>query len=162
MHKSRWNLALGIGLILAVVLACNWSASTANISSLKVSKDEDGKTEASNFGPGDKIYAVAIISNNPGKQSVVFRVLYDDVKGMKSGDMVEGATKTLEVDGSRPAVFWITLPPEGFANGRYKFDVVMKNDKGEQKDQKAATFNVAGFSAASAAPAAPSATDEEK
>lgn len=156
MRKSRWNLALGMGLILAVVLACNWSASTANISSLKISKDEDGKNEASNFGPGDKIYAVATISNNPGKVSVTFRVLYDDVNGKKSGDMVEGAEKTLEVDGSRPAIFWITLPSGGFANGRYKFDVVMKNDSGVQKDQKSGTFNVSGFSTA------PSTTDEEK
>jgi hypothetical protein len=155
MHKSRWNFALGMGLILSVVVACNWSASTANISSLKVSKDEDAKTEASNFGPGDKIYAVAAISNNPGKQSVTFRVLYDDVSGKKSGDMVEGAEKTLEVDGSRPAIFWITLPSAGFSNGRYKFDVVMKNEKGEQKDQKSATFNVSGFSSA------PPAKDEE-
>jgi len=153
MHKSRWNLTLAMGLILAVAAACNWS--TANISSLKVSKDEEGKNEASNFGPGDKIYAVAQISNNPGKQSVKFRVLYDDVKGQKSGDVVQGAEKTLEVDGSRPAIFWITLPPAGFENGRYKFDVVMTNEKGEQKDQKSATFNVSGFTA-------PAASEEQK
>lgn len=148
MHKSRWSLALGMGVVLLVALACNWSASTANISSLKLSKDEEAKTETTNFGPGDKIYATAVISNNPGKQSVKFRVLYDNVEGMKSGDLVQGAEKTLEVDGSRPAIFWITLPSGGFANGRYKVDVVMMNEKGEQKDQKSATFNVSGFSTA--------------
>lgn len=151
MHKSRWNLALGMAMISLVVLACNWS--TANISSLKISKDEDGKTEASNFGPGDKVYAVATISNNPGKQSVIFRLVYDDVKGMKSGDLVQNMEKTLEVDGSKPAVFWVTLPSEGFSNGRYKVEVVMKNENGEQKDQKSGTFNVSGFSAGPATPA---------
>jgi hypothetical protein len=154
MHKSRWNLALGMGMVLLIVLACNWS--TANISSLKITKDEEGKNEASNFGPSDKVYAVATISNNPGKQSVTFRLLYDDVKGMKSGDLVQDLEKSLEIDGSKPAVFWVTLPSSGFPNGRYKVDVVMKNEKGEQKDQKSATFNVSGFSTA------PATTDEEK
>lgn len=149
MQKSRWSLALGVGMIFLVVLACNWSS--ANISSFKISKDEDGKTEASNFGPGDKVYAVAVISNNPGKQSVTFRLLYDDVKGQKAGELVQNMEKTLEIDGSRPAVFWVTLPPAGFPNGRYKIDVVMKNEKGEQKDQKSGTFTVSGFTTTPAA-----------
>ena len=156
MQKSKWNLALGIGVVLAVVLACNWSASTANISSLKISKDAEGKNETSDFGPSDKIYAVAQISNNPGKQSVKFRLLYDDVKGSKSGDLVQDLEKTLVVDGSQPAIFWVTLPSGGFPNGRYKIDVVMLNEKGEQKDQKSATFNVSGFTTT------PAAADEEK
>lgn len=143
MYKSRGNLVLGIGLVLSLVIACNWS--TANIKSLKISKDEAGKEEKSNFGPGETAYAVAEIANNPGKQSVKFRLLYDDVKGKKSGDLVEGLEKTLEVDGSRPALFWITLPSSGFANGRYKIDVAMLNENGEQKDQESATFDVSGF-----------------
>lgn len=143
MHKSRWNLALGLAFMMAVALACNYS--TANISSLKISKDEKATTEASDFKPGDKVYAVAQISNNPGKQKVKFRVLYDDVKGQKSGEMLPGAEKTLEADGDKAATFWIELPTSGFQNGRYKVDVTMSNEQGEQKDQKSATFNVAGF-----------------
>ncbi len=153
MHKSRWNLALGLALMAAVALACNWS--TANIGSLKISKDEKASTEASDFKPGEKVYAVAQISNNPGKQKVKFRVLYDDVKGQKSGELVQGAEKTLEVDGDKAATFWITLPSSGFENGRYKMDVTMSNEQGEQKDQKSATFNVSGFTQGRA-PSAPS------
>ena len=89
MHSTRWNVVLVAGLIVALSVACNWS--TANIGSFKISKDEAGKEETSNFGPGQKVYAVAEISNNPGKQSVKFRVLYDDVKGKKAGDMMPGA-----------------------------------------------------------------------
>jgi hypothetical protein len=147
MLRTRWNVLIGIIFVLALALACNWS--TANIGSLKISKDEAGKQETNKFGPGDKVYAVAEISNNPGKQSVKFKVMFDDVKGMKSGDVVQNAEKTLEVDGSNPAVFWITLPSSGFSNGRYKVDVTMSNENGEQKDQKSATFEVAGFSSES-------------
>ena len=65
-----------MGLLLGVVLACG--ATTANISSLKVSTDEQGKNEAKSFKPGDKVYAVAPIANNGGTVQTKFRILYDD------------------------------------------------------------------------------------
>ena len=143
MTKSKLDLVLGLGMALVVVLAC--SATTANISSLKISSDEAGKTEAKSFKPGDKIYAIANIANNGGKVQAKFRVLYDDVAGQKAGELVQGAEKTLDIEGSRPAVFWITLPPAGFDNGRYKVEVSMLTESGEQKDQKTATFDIAGY-----------------
>jgi len=143
MRKNTWNVMLGLGMMLAFLLACN--ASTANIGSLKVSTDEEGKNEAKNFKPGDKIHAVAQIANNPGKVQAKFRLLFDDVEGQTAGTMVPGAEKTLEVDGSRPAIFWVTLPASGFENGRYKFEVSMLTESGEQKDQKTATFEVSGY-----------------
>src|SRR5262245_34809875 len=141
MPKNRWDLIFSFGLLLAVVLAC--SGTTANISRLKVSNDEKGTNEAKSFKPGDKVYAVAQISNNGGTVQTKFRILYDDVEGQSAGTPVPGAEKTLDVEGDRPAIFWITLPPEGFKNGRYKVDVAMLYS-GEQKDQKSATFDVSG------------------
>ena len=143
MKTNRWNFALAVGLFLGALLACN--ATTAHISSLKVATDEEGKNEAKSFKPGDKVYAVAQISNNPGKVQAKFRILYDDVKGQQSGEVVEGAEKTLDIDGSRPAIFWITLPGRGFNNGRYKVEVSMLTENGQQKDQKSSTFDVSGY-----------------
>jgi hypothetical protein len=143
MKTNRWNFALAVGLFLGALLACN--ATTAHIGSLKVATDEEGKNEAKSFKPGDKVYAVAQISNNPGKVQAKFRILYDDVKGQQSGELVEGAEKTLDIDGSRPAIFWITLPGRGFNNGRYKVEVSMLTENGQQKDQKSSTFDVSGY-----------------
>jgi len=143
MKTNRWNFALAVGLFLGALLACN--ATTAHIGSLKVATDEEGKNEAKSFKPGDKVYAVAKISNNPGKVQAKFRILYDDVKGQQSGEVVEGAEKTLDIDGSRPAIFWITLPGRGFNNGRYKVEVSMLTENGQQKDQKSSTFDVSGY-----------------
>lgn len=143
MRGLKWDTGITLCLLLAVVLAC--SATTANISSLKVSTDEEGKNEATSFKPGDKAYAIAQISNNVGKVKAKFRVLVDQVDGQTSGTLVPGAEKTLDVDGSRPAIFWVTLPADGFDNGRYKFEVSMLTESGEQKDQKTATFNVTGY-----------------
>jgi hypothetical protein len=139
MRKSI-NSGIGLGLLLAIVLACG--ATTANISSLKMSNDEAGQNETKSFKPGDKIYTTAQIANNGGKVDVKWRILYDD--GDKAGQPVPGAEKTLEVEGNRPATFWITLPPAGFKDGRYKSEVSMIYS-GEQKDQKTATFDVSGY-----------------
>ena len=145
MHTNKRVSVLALGMLLAVLLACNFSASTANIRSLKVSKDEAAKNEATSFKAGDTVYAVADIANNVGKVQAKFRILYDDVPGQKAGTLLEGAEKTLDVEGSRPAIFWIKLPAGGFRDGRYKFEVTMLNEKGEQKDQKTATFDVSGY-----------------
>jgi hypothetical protein len=134
------NSVVGLGLLLAVVLACG--ATTANISSLKLSSDKAGKNETKTFKPGDDVYTVGQISNNGGKVEVKWRILYDE--GDKAGQTVPGAEKTLEADGDQPFVFWITLPSAGFKDGRYKSEVSMTYG-GEQKDQKSATFEVSGY-----------------
>ena len=108
MQRNKWHMLLGGGLLVAVVLACG--ATTANIKSFKISTDEQGNNEARSFAPGDKVYAVAQIGNNGGKVETKFRILYDDVEGKQSGTQVPGAEKTLEVEGDRPAIFWVTLP----------------------------------------------------
>lgn len=140
MLNNKFSLALAFGLLAAVVLACG--ATTANISKLTISSDEAGKNETKSFKPGDKVYTVAQISNNGGKVDAKWRLLYDD--GDKAGQPVPGAEKTLEVEGDRPAVFWLSLPPAGLDNGRYKSEVSMIYS-GEQKDQKSATFNISGY-----------------
>jgi hypothetical protein len=143
MKTNKWSFAIAVGMFIAVVLAC--SASTANISSLKIATDEDGKNEVKSFKPGEKLYVVARIANNPGKVQLKFRILYDDVKGETSGNAVPGLEKTLDVDGSKSVFFWVTLPPGGDINGHYKAEVTMLNEKGEQKDQKTGTFELTGY-----------------
>src|ERR1051325_2923042 len=138
--RQNINLIVGLGLLLGVALACG--ATTANISSLKLSTDKAGKNETKTFKPGDEIHTVGQISNNGGKVDVKWRILYDE--GDKAGQPVPGAEKSLEAEGDQPFVFWITLPPAGFRNGRYKSEVSMMYS-GEQKDQKSATFEVSGY-----------------
>lgn len=138
--RKNINLVIGFGLLLGLVLACG--ATTANISSMKISSDKAGEKETSSFKPGDAIYTTGKISNNGGKVDVKWRIVYDE--GDKAGQPVPGAEKTLEAEGDQPFVFWITLPPAGFPNGRYKSEVSMMYS-GEQKDQKSATFEVSGY-----------------
>lgn len=149
MRTKRWNFVVALGLMLGVVLACNFSFTTANISSLKLGKDEDIKTETSDFKPSDVVYAVAQVSNTSDTHKVKARVLYDDVQGQDSGKVVPGLETTLDVPGARPVVLNFTGPGRNWAPGRYKVEVTMSDKEGKQIDQKTATFNVSGGSSSS-------------
>lgn len=148
MNKNRWSLACALGLMLVTVLACKFSFTTANIGSLKLSKDKNAGTTTSSFGPRDTVYALAEISNAPSKMKLKGRLLVDNVEGYQSGTPVPGAETTLDLPGSATGTFTFTPNSGGWPNGTYKVEVSLINEDGEQKDQKTETFTVSGNTAA--------------
>ena len=141
MRTARGGLAASLGVLVFAALACSFSASTANISDLKVSKDKAATQPTSGFAASDTVYAVATISNSPGAVKVRGRLVFDEVEGAESGP-VPGAETTVELPGSGTATFTFTPPSSGFPPGKYKVEVFMLNEQGEQKDQKSAGFTV--------------------
>jgi hypothetical protein len=141
MRTKRWDLALGLGLLIFAGLACNFSASTANISGLKLGKDKDVTAETSSFAAGDTVYAVATVSNAPGAVKVKGRLAIDEVEGEQSGP-IPGLEKTLDLPGSGTATYTFSPPRSGWPKGKYKVEVLMLDEKGEQKDQKTSNFSV--------------------
>ena len=141
MRTARGGLAVSLGVLVFAALACNFSASTANISDLKVSKDKAATQPTSSFAATDTIYAVATISNAPGAVKVTGRLVIEDVEGETAGP-IPGLEKTLDMPGSGTATFNFTPPQSGFPAGKYKVEVLMLNEQGEQKDQKSASFTV--------------------
>jgi hypothetical protein len=136
MRTSKSILVVSLGLFVLVALACKFSASTANISGLKIGKNKTVTTETSTFASSDTVYAVATISNSPGKVKVKGRLVIEDAPGEK------GPEDTVELPGSGTATFTFTPPASGFPAGKYKIEVIMMNEEGEQKDQKSASFTV--------------------
>lgn len=141
MRTTRWYLTLGLCLLLVAELACNFSISTANISSLKLGKDKSVSQEASSFSTGDTIYAAAVISNSPGKVTVKGRLVVEDVAGQQSGP-IPGLETTVDLAGSGTATFTFSPPTAGWPKGKYKMEALMLNENGEQKDQETASFTV--------------------
>jgi hypothetical protein len=139
MKTNRLKPVLALMLMLGVGFACNYS--TANLSSLKVGKDQGVSQQTSNFDAGDTIYAVATVSNAPGKVKVKGRLVVEDVPGQKAGP-IPGLERTLDLDGSGTATFTFSPPTAGWPRGKYKLEVLMMNDKGEQKDEKSASISV--------------------
>ena len=136
MQTPRSILVVSLGLLVVLGLSCKFSASTANISGLKIGKDKAAGTETSTFAPNDTVYAVATISNSPGKVKVKGRLVPEDAPGEK------GPEDTVELPSSGTATFTFTPPASGFPPGKYKIEVIMMNEDGEQKDTKSATFTV--------------------
>jgi hypothetical protein len=138
---KRWGLALGLGLLLVAGGACSFSASTANISSLKLGKDKAITQETGSFSPDDTVYAIAEISNVPDKVKVIGRLSAENVEGIQSGP-IPGAEVPVDLPGSGTASFNFKGPGGSWPKGKYKLEVLMLNEGGEQKDQKSASFTV--------------------
>jgi hypothetical protein len=141
MRRNGSNLILGAGVILLAVLACKFSATTANISSLKLGKDKNVKDETTTFAPDDTIYALANISNASEKLKVKGRLAFEDVEGQKKGP-IPGLEDDVELPGSGTATFTFTPPGSGWPKGKYQVQIIMLNEGGEQKDEKSVTFTV--------------------
>jgi hypothetical protein len=134
-------LVISLGLLLALALACKFSASTANISGLKIGKEKNVGSETSSFAPNDTVYGVATIGNAGSKVKVKGRLVVEDVSGLKTGPM-PGVEDTVELPGSGTATFTFTPPASGWPAGKYKVEVLMMDENGDQKDQKSASFSV--------------------
>jgi hypothetical protein len=141
MQTKKKGLILPLGLLLFAFMACNYSATTANISSLKIGKDKDVSQETSSFAARDTIYALATISNAPGALKVKGRVLIEDVAGQQRGP-IPGLEKTLDLPGSTTATFTFSPPTAGWPAGKYKLEVLMMDESGAQKDQKTVDFTI--------------------
>lgn len=144
MRTTRLNPLLGLGLLLAVALACNFSASTANISSLKIGKDEKATTETSTFSSKDTVYIAATLSNTSDKWKMRCRLYFDDVQGQKNGEMVPDSEQVLELPGARDAYYKYSWGGAGWPPGKYKVEVVIINEQGEEKDKKNGSFTISG------------------
>lgn len=138
-------------LIVAVVLftaafACN--VSTANMSSLKLTKDKDGKEESSSFKNTDTLYGRATVANNGGKVTVKIQMNADDVAGMKKGDIVPGSSVNVNLDGDGVATY--SLPLGGAVKaGKYTVVADIINDAGEKKDSKSVNVTITGDTSSS-------------
>jgi|SRR5215213_7254817 len=141
MRVRRATLYLSV-LLLAAAAGCKFSFTTANISSLKFSKDKEGKVETNTFAPGDTIYATATVSNVPSKVTLKFRLFTEKVEGQAENAPVPNFDTSLDLPADGYGYFTLTPPPAGWPAGRYRVEVAMLTESGEQKDQETGTFTV--------------------
>jgi hypothetical protein len=140
MRAKQFYFTIGIIFLLVTGSACSVSYSTANISSLKMGKEKPVGNEVRTFAPEDTIYATAVIANNPGTVKVKGQMIIEDVAGQQPGP-IPGLEVTVEMPNSGDANFTFT-PNNPWPAGKYKFDAVMLDENGQQKDQKTVSFSV--------------------
>lgn len=158
--KNLFGLIIVAVVIFTAAFACNMS--TANISSLKTTKEKDG-ADTTTYKAGDTIYAAATVSNNGGKVTVRMYLQAEDAPGvnMKKGDMVPNSETKLELDGDGVAKY--SYPTYATTKGG-KFNVVaeMMNEQGEKKDTKSVTITVEPGTASAPTEDKKSASDDDK
>ena len=155
MGKVRRSTLLGLTLLLSFVAGCKVSCTTANVSSLKLSKDEKGTVQTKEFAPTDTVYAIATVSNNASKVTLKFSLFAEKVEGMAENSLVPDSEKSIEVPGNGDMPYHLHWGG-GWPAGRYRVEVAMLYS-GEQKDQKSDTFTVKGGGGGVATPS-PAAT----
>jgi len=137
--KNTFGAIAAISALIVIALAC--SASTANMSSLKVSKDKEGTQETTTFKPGETIYAIATISNSPGKTTTKFRLKADEVSGIAKGEVVPGSEVAVDLPGSGTAVYSLPIPAT-VKGGKFTLEADMHNEDGEKKDGKTSPVTI--------------------
>jgi len=137
--KNTFGAIAAISALILIGLACNMS--TANMSSLKVSKDKEGKQETTAFKPGETIYAIATISNSPGKTMTKFRLKVDEASGMTKGEVVPGSEVAVDLPGSGTATYSLPIP-SGVKGGKFILEADMHDDTGEKKDGKSSPVTI--------------------
>ena len=140
MRLRRTTLFLSV--LLLSVAGCKVSCTTANISGLKFSKDKEGKVETNTFAPADTIYVTATVSNVPSKVTLKFRLFTEKVEGQPENAPVPNFDVSLELPTDGYGYYTLTPPPAGWPVGRYRVEVAMLTESGEQKDQETGTFTV--------------------
>jgi len=144
-------VAIGLMAFFAAGFSCSFT--TANISKLDFGKNEKGDQATTNFSVGEKIYAVATVSNTSSKHKINFVVTADNVTGKKKGDEVYN--QKVDFEGARPVWLAFNVPNPG----EYKVDANLMDEDGKQIDTKSGTITVKG---APMAPAASDADDKKK
>jgi hypothetical protein len=138
--KSKINLIVAVGVLVFIAMACNASFTTANISSFNFGKNEKAEPPTTTFNTGEKVYAVAIVSNTSSKHKMRFKVFYENVTGKTKGE--EAMNKDLDFEGARPVFLTFDLP----VPGEFKVEATLLDEQGKELDKKSGTFTVKGES----------------
>jgi hypothetical protein len=131
--KNKINTIIAIGALVFIAMACNASFTTANISSFNFGKNDKADPAATSFNQGEKVYAVANVSNAMSKVKVRFKV--DSASGSSTP-----LTKEVELGGSGRAFLEITE----LVGGDYKAEATLLDESGKEIDKKSGTFSVKG------------------
>ncbi len=124
MQKQRWMSLLIIILVLALSLACEFSASTANIKDAQMARDPGGEQPTTTFAPDEAFYCVVELANAPDDTTVRAAWTAVAAEGVDPDFFI--AEKEL-TSGSGALNFELTNDSL-WPNGEYKVDLYLNGD----------------------------------
>lgn len=146
--KTKTTLIIALAVLAFTFSACSFS--TANISELKFGKNDKAEPAATSFNVGEKVFAVAAVSNVMGKHKLKFDLKYENVPGKGKGESFGKTDIDVEGDSRAFVNFNSPLP------GDYSVEAVLVDEQGKELGKKSGTIKMTG-----SAPTAPKpATDD--
>jgi hypothetical protein len=121
MNRRFSRLFMPLWVVLLLLTACEFSASTANISNVTLARDEAGTQPTTSFEPDETFYLVVDLANAPDDTSVRTAWYAVDV-----GSVAAPNTLIDEISlESGSGKLYFNLAPSGlWAPGTYKADVL--------------------------------------
>jgi hypothetical protein len=124
LTQRRFYLGFAIVLLLASILACGFSASTANIGDAWMAHDYEGTQRTTTFGPDEVFYCIVDLKNAPDDTTVKASWTAVEVEGADPNTFID---ETVLTTGSGSLHF--QLSNNGlWPNGRYKVDLYLDDE----------------------------------
>ena len=132
VRKPFLFLPVCAAFLVLALSACSFSASSANISSAEMARDQDGKQPTKTFSPDEPFYCIVELSNAPNDTEV--RAVWTAVKA-------EGADPNTRIDEAKSTSgsgqLQFNLSNEGpWPTGDYKVDLYLNDAKEPTKTLK--------------------------
>lgn len=124
MKQSMIRIFFLGAMLMATVVACSFSASTANIASAILARDPDGAEPTTVFAPDEPFYLIVELANAPEDTVVKASWTAVEVQDVEPNMLIDEAEMTSE---SGSLVF--DLKNDGiWPSGRYKVDLYLNNE----------------------------------
>ena len=98
MIRNRLSLWAVLLTMLLATAACDFEASTANITGAIMAKDKDGKSQTTVFAPTDVFYAIVTLANAPDDTKVKAVWTAVDVAGVDPNTLITDKEITTGLD----------------------------------------------------------------
>jgi len=89
MNRNRLKVFLAISSLLLVMVACSFSASTANIKDVKMARDYDGNDPTTTFAQDEVFYCVVELANAPDDTVIKASWVAVDVEGAEPNTFID-------------------------------------------------------------------------
>ncbi len=123
--KNNRYVVLGMGMVLmTVLLACSFSASTANIKEAFTARDVNGTLEATNvFAPDEVFYCQVTVANAPDDTVTKAMWYAVDVPGVETNYLID----EVEITGG-PDVTFDLSNDQYWPDGSYKVEIYLNGE----------------------------------
>lgn len=127
MNKNISKMMLVLAVLSLIMLACEFSASTATIKDAQMAHDEEGTQPTSIFAPSDIFYVNVDLQNAPDGTLIKAVWTAVDVEGVDANMLID---ETELKSGSNKLHFQLSNS-QSWPTGKYKVDLYL-NDKLER------------------------------